>query len=447
MFERHRELIDTLEPLRIRGRLTAVTGLSMLAEGLCVPVGSMCRVHTRGHGSLPAQVVGFRESMAVMMPLSDVRGAAAGDGVDAVANRQHIGVGPGLIGRVLDGLGRPIDGRPAPHARGFYELHRASPPPLSRPLIRQPLGTGVRAMDAVLTVGTGQRLGIFAGTGVGKSVLLGMVARDTAADVIVVALVGERGREVRDFLDRDLGAEGLARSVVVVSTSDESPVLRVRSCFMATSIAEYFRDQGARVLLLLDSLTRLAMAQREIGLAAGEPPATRGYTPSVFALLPRLLERAGSTERGSITGFYAVLVEGDDLSEPVSDAVRGILDGHVWLSRSLAGRGHFPAIDVLSSLSRLMVDVADAEHQAAARRVRGVLGTWQEIEDLVNIGAYTAGSNPRFDLAVETKPRIDRFLQQGRDEAVSLDEARAQLLQLAGEIEQAEKRLSAGNRR
>jgi flagellum-specific ATP synthase len=304
------------------------------------------------------------------------------------------------------------------------------------------LVTGIRSMDLMMTIGGGQRVGIFAGTGVGKSVLLGMIARNTAADVTVVALVGERGREVGDFLRKDLGEEGLRRTVLVVSTSDESPVMRVRACFLATAVAEYFRDLGNDVLLLMDSTTRMAMAQRQIGLAAGEPPATKGYTPSVFALLPRLLERAGHTDRGSITGLYTVLVEGDDINEPISDAVRGILDGHVWLARELANRGHYPAVSVLESISRVMPDLVSAEHLAAAQNVKQVLAVWADIEDLVNIGAYASGSNNEFDVSVEMKPRIDELLRQGIEERAPFAESGEALLVLDAEINALRSRLA-----
>jgi len=329
------------------------------------------------------------------------------------------------------------------HGEQHYPLIRGAPPAMHRRVIDEPLGTGIRSIDALLTVGRGQRLGIFAGTGVGKSILMGMIARYTSADVTVVALVGERGREVGDFLRKDLGDEGLKRSVVVVSTSDESPVLRVRATFLATAVAEYFRDQGNDVLLLVDSLTRLAMAQRQISLAAGEPPATKGYTPSVFAMLPQLLERSGRTEQGSITGFYTVLVEGDDINEPISDAVRGTLDGHVWLSRSLANRGHYPAVSVLESISRVMIDVVDSEHLAAARRVGRILASWGDIEDLVNIGAYAAGSNADYDLALQGKPLIDAFLRQQIEERVDFADSRKELLSLDGELARLAEKIGA----
>ncbi len=422
--------------MTVRGRVREVIGLTVLAEGLPAPVGAIARLQPYGVAPIDAQVVGFRASSTVLMPLREPRGVSPGDAVSSSAAMQTVSVGRQMLGCVLDGMGRCIDDGTN---RDFiveaqYPVYAPPPAALARRPIDHPVATGVRVIDAMHTLGGGQRMGVFAGTGVGKSVLMGMIARNTAADVTVVALVGERGREVGDFLRKDLGEEGRRRTVLVVSTSDESPVLRVRACFVATAVAEYFRDQGKHVLLMMDSVTRMAMAQREIGLAAGEPPATKGYTPSVFGLLPRLLERAGNTDRGSITGLYTVLVEGDDINEPVSDAVRGILDGHVWLSRRLANRGQYPAVSVLDSISRVMVDVADAEHLAAARLIRSVLAVWAEIEDLVNIGAYAEGHNVDYDVAVKMKPRIDEFLAQGiRDKAVLAD-SRTGMVTLAGEI-------------
>lgn len=431
---------------RLVGRVAGMSGLTVAASDFPAPVGAMCRVRGRTGRGFPAQVVGFRDDKTLLMPLSETSGVARGDQVFCESSRQSIGVGEGLLGRVIGGLGEPLDGKGPYHVEQYYPLVREAPPAMARRRIDKWLATGIRAIDALVTAGEGQRLGIFAGTGVGKSILMGMVSRYTSADVVVVALVGERGREVRDFLARDLGAEGLKRSVLVVSTSDESPVLRVRACFLATAVAEFFRDQGKNVLLLMDSLTRLAMAQRQIGLAAGEPPATKGYPPSVFAMLPQLLERSGRTEAGSITGFYTVLVEGDDINEPISDATRGILDGHVWLARELANRGHYPAVSVLESISRVMVDVVDEAHLDAAKLVKQVCATWQEIEDLVNIGAYAPGTNPTFDLAVYGKPLIDEFLQQGIDEPTNMERARSGLVALADSLKQRAKQLQDGAR-
>ena len=431
---------------RLVGQVSGMSGLTIEVEEFAAPVGALCTVRSRAGRRIPAQVVGFRERKTLLMPLSETAGVGRGDDVVCDSSRQTVGVGDGLLGRVINGLGEPIDGKGGTHVGQYYPLMRQAPPAMTRRRIDQWLGTGIRAIDATATVGTGQRLGIFAGTGVGKSVLMGMISRYTSADVIVVALVGERGREVGDFLARDLGPEGLARSVVVVSTSDESPVLRVRACYLATAVAEYFRDQGKDVLLLMDSLTRLAMAQRQIGLAAGEPPTTKGYTPSVFAMLPQLLERSGRTEAGSVTGFYTVLVEGDDITEPIADATRGVLDGHVWLSRELANRGQYPAISVLDSISRVMVDVTDPEHQAAAQTVKGVLARWGEIEDLVNVGAYAAGTNSEFDLAVFGKPLIDKFLRQDIEEGTTMERARRDLLALAQTLDQRSRQLREGSR-
>lgn len=446
LFDREIEMIGAAPVLEVRGRVADLTGLTVAVNDFPAAIGSLCRIERRRGEGIPAQVIGIRERQAILMPLAEPLGVARGDGVVCLAAAARVNVSEGLLGRVVNGLGEVIDGGPRPEAEDWYPLYRPAPDALGRPRISEPLGTGIRAIDALLTAGRGQRLGLFAGTGVGKSVLLGMIARYTAADVTVMALIGERGREVNDFLEKDLGPEGRKKTVLVISTSDESPVLRVRAGFVATAIAEFFRDRGKDVLLLMDSVTRLAMAQRQIGLASGEPPATKGYTPSVFALLPQLLERSGRTTRGSITGFYTVLVEADDINEPISDAVRGILDGHVWLSRPLANRGHYPAIGVLESISRVMVDVVTEEHQAAARRVQRVLAVWQEIEDLVNIGAYAAGTNPQFDLAVQAKPLIDAFLQQRIGERVTFDEARRQLLSLAQQLEQMEQRLSKAGR-
>lgn len=415
------------------GRVADVTGLTVRVTGLPAAVGTLCEIRMQ-RGVIEAQVVGFRDDEAVLMPLRDTLGVARGDRVVAMPGEACVGVGDGLIGRVVDGLGHVIDDGPAFRPEAQYPLYCPAPKALNRPRITQPVGTGIRALDAILTAGRGQRMGLFAGTGVGKSVLTGMIAQNTDADVAVVALVGERGREVNDFIEKDLGPEGRAKTVMVVSTSDESPVLRVRAGFVATAVAEYFRDRGKNVLLLMDSVTRLAMAQRQIGLAAGEPPATKGYTPSVFAMLPQLLERAGRTERGSITGFYSVLVEGDDINDPVGDAIRGTLDGHIWLSRKLANQSHYPAISVTESISRVMVDVVDEAQIKAARLVQRMLATWNEIEDLVNIGAYTPGSNPMFDTVIKSRPAILAFLQQGIRDKLSFEEAREQLLKLADGI-------------
>jgi flagellum-specific ATP synthase len=445
VFAAQLDALAGVDTAALTGRVTDVTGLTVAASRFPAGVGSTCRIE-RGDGRpLDAQVIGFRGDQTLLMPLADARGVRKGDAVRNAGSGMRVPVGDELLGRVINGLGQPIDGGPPLALDAHYPLHRPAPEAMSRRRLDTPLGTGVRAIDAMLTIGRGQRLGIFAGTGVGKSVLLGMIARYTAADVIVLALVGERGREVGDFLEKDLGDDARSRSVVMVSTSDESPVMRTRAAFAATAVAEYFRDRGADVLLLMDSITRVAMAQRQIGLAAGEPPATKGYTPGVFALLPPLLERAGRTAKGSITGFYSVLVEGDDINEPISDAVRGILDGHVWLSRPLANRRHYPAIGVLESVSRIMIDVVPPEHLTAARRVAQLMATWEDIADLVNIGAYAPGSNPAYDLVIQTRPAIDAFLQQRIEERVSLEQSRAALLELYGTICSLDRKLNVTN--
>jgi flagellum-specific ATP synthase len=438
-----RRLLDRVDTVRVSGRVVEVTGLTVVAEGLPLPVGGACAIRLRGGGEIAAQVVGARGDRAVLMTLSEPMGVTVGDRVTSKVGLQFVPVSGRMLGAVLDGLGRPIGGNTSYSIDAHYPVHADAPPALTRDEIRTPLATGIRAVDAMHTVGTGQRLGIFAGTGVGKSVMLGMMARYTEADVVVVALVGERGREVGDFIRRDLGEEGMRRCVLVVSTSDESPVLRVRAGFTATAVAEYFRDAGNDVLLLMDSTTRIAMAQRQIGLSAGEPPTTKGYPPSVFSLLPRLLERSGRTKQGSITGLYTVLVEGDDITEPVSDAIRGVLDGHVWLSRDLANRGHYPAVSVLDSISRVMPDVTDERHLAAAASVRRALAVWADIEDLVNVGAYAPGANPEFDLAVQVKPHIDAFLRQRVDERAALRVTVERLLALAEQIEVVRRKVGA----
>jgi FliI/YscN family ATPase len=435
--------VDGLLTERVRGQIAAVQGLTVTAAGLPVPIGARCRIETRGDGMVEAEVVGLRDQRAILSVLGEATGLAPGDPVTCISGVPRVAAGFDLLGRVIDGRGEPLDGRPAPVLNVRYPLYTKPPAAMQRRPIDKPLPLGVRALDGLLTAGRGQRLGIFAGTGVGKSILMGMLCRHTQADVNVIALVGERGREVRDFIDNNLGPEGLRRSVVLVCTSDEAPALRVRACFHATAIAEYFRDQGLNVLFMMDSLTRMAMAQRQIGLAAGEPPTAKGYPPSLFALLPRLLERAGNTVRGSITGVYTVLVEGDDIDEPLADAVRGILDGHVWLARKLANRGHYPAIDVLGSISRVAEEVTDDAHRAAVAAVRRVLATWDEIEDLVSIGAYTPGTNAEYDLALQTREVVNRFLRQDRNTGHKYAESVEALKALGELIEKTAEKLSS----
>jgi flagellum-specific ATP synthase len=423
-----RARIAGLEPIVADGRVRALVGLVIEGEGVRARVGTVCRVEPDG-GEPPfaAEVIGFREQRFLLMPLGEARGVGPGARVRVEPARTTVPAGRACLGRVLDGLGRPIDGGPPLDDAEAAPLHRRPEPTLARARIERPLEVGVKAIDAMLTPGRGGRLGIFAGSGVGKSTLLGQIARGTEADVNVIALVGERGREVREFLERDLGS-ALARSVVVVATSDEAPLLRARAALAATAIAEHFRDAGRHVLLLMDSLTRFCTALREIGLAAGEPPTTRGYTPSVWSALPRLLERAGtSAGAGSITGLYTVLVEGDDQNEPVADSVRAIVDGHVVLRRELAERGQYPPIDVLASVSRVMPDVVSPEHLATALRARGVLATFRNAEDLIAVGAYVAGSDRGIDEARTLEPQLRAFLRQGPKERSTLAESVAAL--------------------
>lgn len=436
------ECIDRSQLMRVTGRIVKVAGLTVSAEGLPLPIGILAEIDTRHTDRILAQVVGFQDNHTILMPLCETNGIRPGQSVTSCPTMESANVGRHILGRVLNGLGQPIDDKGPILSEHQYPVFADPPPALTRQPIDKPLATGIRAIDGMLTLGGGQRIGLFAGTGVGKSVLMGMITRHTSADVTVIALVGERGREVGDFIRKELGDDGMSRTVMVVSTSDESPVLRSRACFVATAVAEYFRDQGKDVLLLMDSVTRFAMAQRQIGLASGEPPATRGYPPSAFAMLPKMLERAGTSEQGSITGIYTVLTEGDDLNDPVADAVRGVLDGHVWLSRNLANAGHYPAISVLDSVSRIMVDVIDKQHLQAARTVRKVLATWLEIEDLVNIGAYVPGANTDFDVAVKMMPQIREFLTQDMHESGTHAETRESLIQLHDHIEQVRSQLT-----
>lgn len=427
----HRRLAD-LTPFEVSGRVTQVIGLVVESEGPAAHLGDLCYIHGRD-GSPPvlAEVVGFRQQLLLLMPLGELDRIGQGSRVTNSRKPLTVPVGPELLGRVIDPLGQPIDGLGPILAQRRYPVHRMPPTAMLRPRIEKPLSFGVRAIDSMLTIGLGQRVGIFAGSGVGKSTLLGSIARNSDADINVVALIGERGREVREFIERDLGPEGLARSVVVVATSDQPAVVRLKGALAATAVAEYYRDEGRNVMLMMDSVTRFAWAQREIGLAIGEPPTTRGYTPSVLAQLPRLLERAGTSETGSITGLYTVLVDGDDMNEPVADAARSILDGHIVLRRELAARGHYPAIDVLDSVSRLMSEIADPEHRRAAQAVRELMGTYKSSEDLIQMGAYVAGSNPSVDRAIQKHPAIKSFLCQAPDERSEWSETVERLRHLA----------------
>jgi FliI/YscN family ATPase len=419
----------------LRGSVVETVGMSVAVADFPAPVGAVVEVERDTDAPAEGEVVGFRGSLTLVYLLAATTGVRRGNPVRLVRTNRLLRVGPALLGRIIDARGRAIDGRPQPILPDRVRQDRTPPAPTERPRITKPLATGVHAIDALLTCGRGQRLGIFSGSGVGKSVLLGMMSRGTDADVIVTGLIGERGREVNEFVERDLGRAGLERSVVVVATSNEPALSRVHAAYTATAVAEYFRDQGKQVLLLVDSITRFAMAQREIGLSAGEPPTTRGYPPSMFALLPRLVERGGTSPAGSITAFYTVLVEGDDENEPVADTMRGLLDGHVWLSRKLAGRGHYPAVDVLSSISRLMLDVTTPQHRAAALTIRQLLAAYAEHEDLLSIGAYRRGSNKSVDAAVEMRDAIDGLLRQAVDTSQPFEKIVEQLTTLAAQCQ------------
>ena len=430
-----KQQLNSIIPYGLTGRISQVIGMTAHVRGLPAPIGSLCRINCNHRAPIDAEVIGLRDQEIIVQPYDDLLGVKRGDQVELRQSSMKLRVGDELLGRVIDARGNFIDqGLPAVLPQ---TVPLQSPPiaPLTRPRITKMLETGVKVIDSLLTCGQGQRLGIFAGSGVGKSTLLGQLAKYASADVNVVVLVGERGREVREFLERDLGPEGMKKSVLVVATSEESALLRRRCAHVGTAIAEHFRDTGKNVLLMMDSVTRYALAQREIGLAAGEPPATRGFPPSVFAMLPRLLERSGTTEKGTITGLYTVLVEGDDTNEPISDAVRGILDGHIILSRDLAHKAHWPAIDVLGSISRLMNELASLEHLAAAQQLKKLMAAYQQSEDLINIGAYQQGSNRLVDRAIQLKSRIDQFLQQTSTSHVEQSKTIQQLIQLASQMD------------
>jgi FliI/YscN family ATPase len=433
----YRAAVEHADPLRWTGQVTDVVGLLVESRGPRAAIGDFCEIAASGGRRIRTQVIGFRDGRVLSMPLEEVDGLQLGDPVEARSDEARVEVGPGLLGRVLDGFGKPIDGGPPVEPQDAYPLFSAAGNPLDREHITEPLVTGIRAIDGLLPCGKGQRIGIFGGSGVGKSTLLGSMSRHNSADVTVIGMIGERNREVRGFLEKELGPEGRSRSVVVAATSERPAPLRVRACFVSIAIAEYFRDQGANVLLVIDSITRLAMAQREIGLAAGEPPSQKGYTPSVFNLLPKALERAGNFKRGSITAFFTVLVEGDDFNEPIADAVRAILDGHIILSRQLAAQGHYPAIDILHSVSRLTSAIATPPQKEAARRIREALAAYRDAEDLIQLGAYAAGSNPALDSSIRLRPEILRYLRQDHT-------SRSEAQETLAKLEELSKRLQAG---
>ncbi|THB70815.1 MAG: FliI/YscN family ATPase [Desulfovibrio sp.] len=428
-------LLDQVEPCRTYGKVSKVVGLVLEGQGVRAPLGAVCHLLPEDgcEQVIPAEVVGFRDKQLLFMPYGDMRGIQPGSLIRNVSEPPLFPVGECLLGQAVDAFGNVLDtGRPLP-ADQFYPLYASPPNPLERPRITDPLDVGVRAINGLLTLGKGQRVGIMAGSGVGKSTLMGMMARYTEADVNVIGLIGERGREVVEFIEKDLGPEGMARSVLVVATSDMSPLIRMRAAYAATAVAEYYRDQGKNVLLMMDSVTRFAMAAREVGLAVGEPPTSRGYTPSVFAHLPKLLERAGRSRSGTITGIYTVLVDGDDFNEPIADSTRSILDGHIVLTRELADQGHYPSIDVLKSISRLRSDVAPGEVIEAGRRFIANLATYRRVEDMVNIGAYSQGSNPEIDKALAMISPIRSYLQQAIEEPRLLEDSYASLTTLMGQ--------------
>ncbi len=422
--------LDAVEgsmPFRVVGRVQGISGMTIEASDLTLPLGSLCRIDSFGDRTSDAEVIGFRQDRTLLMPLSGTSGVARGDAIEGVSAAPRVWCSDQLLGRVLDGFGRPVDGKGPLRVSQSRRIDGRGVAPLERRNIRQHISTSVRAIDGLLTCGQGQRMGIFSGPGVGKSTLLSQIARHTSADVSVVALIGERGREVQEFLENSLGQEGLKRCVVIVSTSDDAPLLRVRAAKVACTVAEYFRDRGLHVLLMMDSLTRMCQAQRQIGLAAREPPATKGFPPSVFALLPEILERAGNTATGSVTGFYTVLVEGDDHNEPIADTARSILDGHIVLTRKLATVGHFPAVDVLESISRVATAVVPPAQMADAREVRRLMGALRDVKELIEIGAYQAGSDPLVDRARQLAPSIEAFLQQPMGESTPAQESWAWL--------------------
>ena len=434
VLDRCRQAVRRVDPIRRNGKIDKIIGMVIESTGPVVDIGTICRVYGANQTSWTyAEAVGFKGNRVLLMPFGDLNGVVRGSVVESTGDVLRVPVGDGLVGRVIDGFGNPIDDQGPILCDRQYAVQNIPSNPLSRPRIDEKLSIGVRAIDSLLTCGKGQRMGIFSGSGVGKSTLLGMMLRNVEADVNVIALVGERGREVRDFIEKDLQAEGMGRSVLVVATSDQSAMMRLKCAMTATTIAEYFRDQGKDVLLVMDSLTRFAMAQREIGLAIGEPPVARGYTPSLYALMPKLLERSGKFSNGSITGFYTVLVEGDDVNEPISDTVRGILDGHIVLSRQLAMRNQYPAIDILASISRLMNEIAPQEHLKMASTIRSILSAYYENIDLISIGAYKSGTNPKIDHAIANIDKINAFLRQDINEKLTFEQTMQQMQKIAAQ--------------
>ena len=426
-FEQFHSALNNVNLLNRQGSVVRVSGLTVESNGPAAGLGELCGIHMRDGRRVLAEVVGFQNDHLILLPLEHIEGISGGDTVTTRTTPRYINLSENILGRVLNGLGEPIDEKGPLMGSEQRALDASSPPPLSRKKINQPLALGIRSIDGLLTCGKGQRVGVFSGSGVGKSVLMGEIANSSEADVNVVALIGERGREVREFLEGDLGPEGLQRSVVVVATSDSPPIQRVKAAFVATTVAEYFRDKGKNVLFMMDSLTRFAQAQREIGLAAGEPPASKGYCPSVFSLMPRLIERLGCNEKGSITGILTVLVENDDLTDPVADSARSLLDGHIVLSRKLANRGHFPAVDILASISRLMPAIVSDEHKITAQKLREIYATYANAEDLINIGAFSSGSNKRIDGSIALIDRINNFLVQPVRERTGFEQMLSQL--------------------
>ncbi len=422
-YGKYRNALSVNDLIRYSGRVSQVVGLTIESHGPAVNLGEICNIYPlKGEVPIKAEVVGFKESIVCLMPLGSMNGIGPGSRIEATGKSLTVSVSDAMLGRIFDGLGNLIDGNGYIDSCEVYPVENDPPNPLTRRRITDILPVGVKSIDGLLTIGKGQRIGIFAGSGVGKSTLMGMIARNTKADVNVIGLIGERGREVREFIENDLQEEGLARSVVIVATSDQPALIRLKAAQLATSVAEYFRDQGKDVMLLMDSLTRFAMAQREVGLAIGEPPVTRGYTPSVFSVMPRLLERSGTSDLGSITGMYTVLVDGDDLNEPITDTVRSILDGHIVLSRSLANKNHYPAVDVLASISRVMPNIVDDKHKEWSNEIKNIMSVYKDAEDLINIGAYVKGSSGKIDRAIEKIEAINSFLRQRVEEKVEMQE-------------------------